>query len=483
MTTPKISDIDPCISEWFEEWERNRDFVAGERVIKSKAKAKTYLPPEAGLDDAQHANFVKRTRFYPGAARTHEGLLGLLFRKASKVTKPAGETYERMLETITADYLTIDDLAEDVASEYLITNRVGLLVDLPATAGVMSVAEAQKSGARPFISTYLAESILGIETGLINGFKAITRVRLQEDALTIRELRFEGGVYTVTMHRKATDGAEYIAEPTITPLRKGKPIDAGIPFTLVTSDRRYKPSKPRLSDVCALNAQHYLECSNLAVFTYWQGHPTPFMFGPAKVASLSFTPGSAIIGEVKSGNDVKIGFLKVGSDGFDPIDKQIAATASDMAKVGARVLADEKAGVEAAETLAIKTASENAVLANSARLISRKISDALKWVSYWLDLPEDAISYACNVDYGASKLTDAEIASRMALYQADIISKDTFLDMLIDGDVLPENFDRDEDEKRINEAVRARPTDETAPYDDDEPEDVPEQEAEPVSAE
>ena len=240
---------------------------------------------------------------------------------------------------------------------------------------------------------------------------------------------------------------------------------------LVSTNRKYVPKKPRLSDVCSLNRQHFIASSNLAQAEFFAGNPTPYLFGPAKIASLSLSPGMFIQGEVKSGNDIRIGMLQADMNGMGPLANSKIMIASDMAKCGSRILADERAGVESAETLRVKMASENATLASVARLISRKITDALKWVAFWLGLEEGSISYEANTDFGTAPLTDAEITTRVALYQADVISLDTLLDMLIDGDVLPESFDKEADAAKIAQEIADRPPAITlpAPASEDDP--------------
>jgi hypothetical protein len=454
--TDKIDTVTPAFVAWREEWQRNRDMIEGARVVKSSERRTSYLPKDPGLTDDHHKAIAARTPFFPGASRCHEGLLGLLFRKPSNKEAPAG--LGSILETITPDYLTVDDLAEEVASEFLLTNFVGLLVDLPASDRAMSVAEAQRVGVRPVVSVYRAETIIKIEPALIGGGLGIGRVVLQEGPDIIRELWLDQGIYTVTMWSRPEPNADYVAGEPIQPLRAGAPIaNVGIPFVLVSTNRRFAPAKAKLSDVCDLNGQHYIASANLAQCSFFASNPTPYLFGPAKIQDVSLAPGTFLKGEIKSGNDMRIGMLEYSGVAIDKLMLFTQQIASDMAKVGARILADERAGVEGSETLKVKMASENAALASTARLISRKITDALKWVAYWLGYQEGSITYEVNTDFGSAKLTKDEIASLMSLYQAGVISRDTLLDALIEGETLPESFDKEADADRIAQEVADRP--------------------------
>jgi hypothetical protein len=301
---------------------------------------------------------------------------------------------------------------------------------------------------------YCAESILGIETGVINNRQRVIRVRLQQDCYTIRELRLDNHIYTVTIWKSTEDDDTWRANSTFTPTKAGQPLDE-IPFTLVTSSRRFLPEKAKLADVCDVNAQHYIASSNLAIADYWVSNPMPYVFG-MKAETLSMGPGKFLTSETP-GNEIKVGMLEYTGAAVTQLQDRVNNLGNDIAKVGSRVLAQEKAAVEAADAIAIKTASENAVLASTARLVSRWITDQLKWVSWWLGLDEGAISFDLNTSYDAARLTFQDRAQIVAEWSAGLYSKDTALDQLIEGDILPETFDRELDAQKMAEEMIDRP--------------------------
>lgn len=446
-----INDPDPRISTWYPVWRRNRDVIEGDRLVKPAGRA--YLPapsaPPGDDNDQIYQNTVRLTPFFPGAARSHEGLMGLIFHKPSNIEDGG---IPEILNTITQDGYSIDQLAEDVVSELMITNFVGLVTDYPVSDRVLTAKQAQELGVRPFIGLYQAESILGIETGVINNRQRVTRVRLVEDDVTIRELRLDGGVYSVNIWK--SNGGNWSISQTITPQRGKEKLDE-IPFSLVTSNRKFLPAKPKMSDIVSVNLDHYSASRNLKIAEYWSGNPTPYLFGP-KVDAMALGPGNYLTSETKGG-DVKIGMLEPSGNALPGLRESVAVLANDMAKVGSRILAAEKAAVEAAETLAIKTTSENAVVAGTARLAAHWINDQLEWVAYWLGLEEGSISYALNTDYQAAKLTPDERKQLVEEWKANVYSKDTLIDQMIEGGALPESFDRELDQEKLDEEIADRP--------------------------
>lgn len=443
-----IAAIDPEIESYHFEWRRNRHVIDGARSIR--AHCHHYLPMIPGQKLHEYQAYTKRVPFFPGAARTHEGLLGLIFRKPATITAPTA--VEDILDTITAQGYTLDDLAEEVASELLITNFCGLVVDHPSSPSGMSRANATAAGLRPFVAVYRAESILGVETGVVNNRQRVTRVRLLDDAKTIRELRLDNGVYSITIWHE-TNGTWTPDEPII-PTKNGASLDE-IPFTLVSTKKRYCPSKAPLNDICEHNIQHFLASANLATCHYYSSSPIYNVMGAEKDIAYSVAPGTLW---AFTDANVKTTVLEYTGASIGALRDAVKDIETAMATIGSRILAGEaKAGVESADALAIRRASENATLAALARIVSRNINDALAWVSWWLDLPEDAITYEANTDYNALPLSNLDIEARMKMWQGGAVSLDTFIAMMIEHEVLPETFDPEVDAEKRAQEIDAHP--------------------------
>lgn len=445
-----INERSPEIARFLDEWRNNRAMIEGERAVKGAGER--FLPRDASMDIKTHANMLTRTPFYPGSARTHEGLKALAARKAATITAPTNVL--DILNTITARGYTLSDLAARILSELLITNFVGLIVDYPASAGGLTKAQAIAKGVRPFVAMYTAENILGIETGVINNRQRVTRVRLHDDTDTIRELRLDDGVYTVTIW-KLTNGG-WTAGATFTPTGPD-PIDE-IPFTLVATEEDFEPSKAPLTDVCSLNAQLFLASANLAQCDWWSCSPIPYIIKKSveDEAEISVAPGTVWRFDCLP-SEAEVGYVEWKGAQITELAARVDSLKGDMAKMGSRMLAPDKAVAEAADTEAIRRASENAMLANITRVRDRKLNDALSWVAWWLDLEEDAISFEANSDFNAIPLDAQSLAFRMSLFQAGLISRDALIDILIAEDVLPETYDREADAQKIAEEIADRP--------------------------
>lgn len=459
--TPKptnaIAIVDPAISDWHDEWLTNRAFITGARAVR--AGGETFLPRFPTVDVKQHAAIIERTTVFAGASLTAKGMKGLLFRKAPTITCP--DAYADVLATITIEADSILDLCEDVADETLAVNFGVMITDYPPATGPISLKEAIDKGIRPRILLYPAECILGIETGAVNGRKRVTRVRLQDDSKTIRELVLIDGVYTVNIWRQDVTNDWAIAE-TFVPTRQlaGRKVETldEIPATVMTTGRKFKPHTAPLYDVCDLNKSHYHASSNLTTCDYWLGNPQPWTTGTKPNAAMAITPGGMWQFEEEG---ARVGMLEYTGAQAGQLESRVNTLKDYMAAAGSRILASEKAGAESGYALEIRNAAETASLDGVARAVERFINDQLAWVAWWLGLEEvdgkPAISVAFSTDFVSSKLNPEERKQIVAEWQAGVYSLDTALDLLTAGNVLTDDFDRDADKERMAQDVADRP--------------------------
>jgi hypothetical protein len=464
-TVTQIDTPDPAIKAFHDYWTRNREIVAGSRVVRPNAAR--YLTKPRDMTTEDFRLYANRVPFFPGATRAYEGLMGLINREAPTILCPDG--VRDVLETITAQGFTIEDLAEDLHSERLITNYTGLVTDYPVAPKGMSLATAIDQGFRPFIAMYKAESILGIELGVIGNRQRVTRVRLLDDTKTVRELRLIDNVYSIVIHRN--DGGTWKEDAPIVPTRGGQTLNE-IPFTLDSSSRDFMPVNAPLGGVVDLNIAHYIASANYATEQYFSTCRI-IVTGNLEnedAKKLATYPGARWNFEKP---DVESKFLAPTDNVLSDLRQTVEDLHAQMITLSSRISEGDTSSNVAAETLRIRDNSSNASLAGIVRRGDRSLNDQLQWVCYWLGIPEDAVTYESNTDFGASPLTAQDVTSRMALWQAGAISLETFLNMMIESGFLPENFDIEADKAISGEEIADRPTtDTTKDIDPEDPEPV-----------
>ncbi|SEJ87358.1 protein of unknown function [Sphingobium sp. AP50] len=420
-----------------------------------RAGGEKFLPRLPSVDVAQHKAIIERTAFFPGASRTHEGLMGLLFRKPPKVD--AEERFLTLLNTIKADAGPIEDLAEDVADELLSVNFGLLLTDLPASSQAMSVAEEEKLGIRPRILIYRAEAILGIDVGLVNNRQQAVNIRLQQDVDTIRELMLVNGVYQVRLWTrtkvKGNRQSQWLPGPAITPTRLGQAIDE-IPATVITLGRRLRPSTAPLTDVCDLNRSHYHASANLATCDYWLSNPIPWTTGAKPRDDVAISPGTMWQFEEEN---AKVGMLEYTGAQAAQLESRANNLRDYMASAGARILAPEKAAVESGQALEIRNAAQTASLDQVRRTTNRIILDQIQWAAWWAGADETQVVFEMSGDFTSAKLSSEERKQIVAEWQAGLYSHEQAIERMVAGGALPEDFDIEADKDRMAMEAADRP--------------------------
>lgn len=440
--TKQINEPTDTIAAALTRWKRNRDIIAGEDAVK--AAGEKYLPKLGSQSETEYRKYLARVPYFPGASRTHDGLLGLVTRKDGVLKGPAG--LDQILQTITHSGHTVDDLAEEVFSETLKTGFTGLLVDHPATSEALTVKAAIDGNYRPFVAIYPAESILEVQPGVVQNRQRIVRVRLLEDGETVRELRLDDGIYSVTIHRKIEE--RWVADEPVIPMRSGKPL-TDIPFVLVAPKvRTFEPVKGPLDDVCLLNLHLYHEQADAKNSRFYSSAPILTVKGAKENPDLVIGPGTVVyFPDHTQENPVEFEFTEFSGAGQTTLENAVATLKDEMAKLGSNILASEKSAAEAAETHAIRRSSENSVLASLARTVSRKIEEALTWVTWWMG--REAVTFQLNTDFIPSPMTAEERKAALAEFMSGAISQATYFDMLIAGEVLPEAFDTEAEAQRL----------------------------------
>ncbi|MBT2244566.1 DUF4055 domain-containing protein [Sphingobium sp. BHU LFT2] len=457
-----MTDIDQPtakIAAAHKRWQRARDVIEGADAVK--ARGTTYLPKLTDQQADEFEDYKQAVPFFPGAGVTHEGLIGMINRKPATMTAPAA--LEPILETITATGMTVDDLAEEVLSEILITNFVGLLVDHPASTAGLNAANAIAKGFRPFVAVYRAESILEVTPAVIENKLKVVRVRLKDDEDTVRELALVDGKYQVIIHRRV--GGEWLADAPVVPLKRGQPLDA-IPFVLATTKaRKFEPQKAPLDDVVITNLDHYnvqaqhsltrlMTCIPMIKV---KGVADPSMDPDSKHKPIRAVPGTVIYLPVVEGVDADAEWMKNDAPAIGDIRQTALDLKEDMSQEGLRIIASEKNASEAAETHAIRRASENSRTASLARIVSRKIEEALIIVADWVGVTGE-LSYALSTDFLPTPMSSQDVAALQGLVAAGLMSKQTMFELLQQGEMIPDGLTYEEERSRIEEDQADMPT-------------------------
>jgi len=439
-------------------WTRCRDVVAGQDAVH--ASGVSYLPALSNQDTKEYDAYKKRTPFFNAAARTVDGMVGLVFRKNPISEAPLA--LEPVLEDVTLTGVPATVLAHKLIQEVEVVGRVGVLVEYPRmSAQPTTLAEARALNMRPYATIFAAESIINWRVQRVNNQMMPVLVVLKEQhqevgqfevstQTQIRALVLDDGVYKQRVYRQEnsnTAKSEWVLVDEIVPVMNGVPMRF-IPFQMVNSDSlSFDVSKPPLLDLVDLNLSHYRTTADLEHGAHFTGLPTPFIAGLQLEDGAKITIGSATA-IIAPDPQATATYLEFTGQGLQALEALLTRKEAQMAAIGARMLAPEKSGVEAAQTMEIKRAGETSVLASQANIVSMAMERILEWMAQWMGISGE-ISYQLNTDYMPVRMTGQDLTALVSSWQSGAISKATLFYNLQAGEVIAPGKTLEEEQGEI----------------------------------
>lgn len=440
-------------------WQRCRDVVAGQDAVH--ARGQTYLPMLTDQDAREYEAYKLRTPFYPATGRTLAGLVGMVFRKDPYVELPAAMA--PMAEDVTLSGVTLNGFSRMIVEEVEQVGRCGVLVEFPRVEQQpVTLADATARNLRPYASLYKAEAIINWRVERVGNRMATTLVVLMEsheeqgaysssEVYQLRVLRLVDGAYWVELWQKPEKSGELemVDGYPMTPTRNGRPLDS-IPFFWFGPDElTAKVQDPPLLDLANLNLSHYRSTADLEHGAHFTGLPTPFIAGVQLGENEKIRIGSSTA-IVSPNPEARGEFMEFTGQGLGALEKLIDRKEKQMAAIGARMLAPEKTGVEAAETLEMRHNGENSVLASQARLLSLGIQAMLNAMRDWAGIAGQCV-FTLSTDYMPVRMPAEQLSALVAAWQQGAISRQTLHYNLQMGEVIENGVTVEEEEARIGD--------------------------------
>lgn len=473
----------PAYDAMASKWKRCRDAAEGQDSIHKAGES--YLPMLKDQTQEDYNAYKLRATFYNATWRTIAGLVGMIFRKPPKVEVP--ENVKEYLKDVTTSGVPFQVFAQQTTEECMTVGRVGILVDCPNVPELRNRGEEKALNIRPSMQLYKAESVINWRTGNINNKNVLILVVLQEEYLEAdgefaekAETRYRvldliesdiGGAkayrYRVRVF-KISEGSngtktDVLIGDELYPKMNGAFLST-IPFWFIGADDiTPNVDAPPLIDLVDVNLSHYRTTADYEHGCHFTGLPTAVVSGYTAEGATDGQPTEKLyIGSqtawVFPSPEASATFLEFTGQGLGALEKNLDRKESQMAVLGARMLAAEKKQAEAAETASIHRAGENSVLAGVSQTISLGLTMALITFSEWTGAKGKA-SCELNRDFFPIPLNPTELQELVKSWQANAISYDTLYRNLQRGEIVAHDKDIDDEIKAIEERIAAAPPD------------------------
>jgi hypothetical protein len=440
-------------------WKRARDFIAGELAVKGAGEL--YLPRLSGQTDAEYEGYKLRAQFLNATARTHQGMLGLVFLKDPEVE-------------LTDDLLPLD-LDADLAGATLYDYIRLVVSETLAVGRCLTLVDWSDEFERPYLTLYRAEQIRNWKFARINGRWTLSLLVLAETApadtddpysaevvqrLRVLALDEEGLVVRVYEAQIVDRNREWVQISETRPQRAGKPLDFIPVVWHQTTDNVDEVPKPPLTDLISLNLRHYQLSADHNHGLHFVALPTPWVAGFKAGTELRIGCGVAWVSEDPN---ARAGFLEFSGTGLGAIRQELDRLESAMVLIGARMLEAPKREAETAEAIRLRMAGEAALLGGIAAGLSSSLTKVLALCRWWgspaieLVTDVDDVAIELNTDYEVSRMSPAELQALVAAWIQRGISRETLFYNLKRGEIIPPNREFEEEIQLIEAELNGSP--------------------------
>jgi hypothetical protein len=283
---------------------------------------------------------------------------------------------------------------------------------------------------------------------IINGAMTLTRVVLKEgievptddefvsETVTqIRVLDLPEGAYRQRLYRMNKDNEWEKHGADILPMKGGVPLPA-IQFVFIGAEANGpEVQKPPILDLVNVNWGHYQNSASFENGAHFTALPTPVITGHKIPDGEAIAIGSETF-LVLSTQGAEAFFMEFAGTGLGTLVSAMDKKENQMAVLGARMLSEDKKGVEAADTARIHRSGEAGVLGSLAGSVGKGILRALAMAAEWAGAVATSVEFELNKDFLPTAMSPALMKEMLMAWQSGGISHQIYFDNMKRGEVI-----------------------------------------------
>ena len=434
-------------------WEIMKAVTEGTDYLRTNSEA--FLPLEPREDYNAYLARVNRAVFSPFTQRLIRAATGLVLRKPITLT---GDPYWTEMFKMDVDGCKsdLDEYARRILMCSLTYGQSHILVDYPAPSGAVSLAEEREQNRRPYWIEVDPTNLYGWRLDRESNYGNLIQVRLAEKAVlpsgqfgekVFDQIRvIEPGRYRVFRKKEqieemydVADGSSVGEFEVATTQKDYKQVESGnfslgeIPLVTIYSGKTENlVSKPPLLDIAYLNLAHFQRQADLIHSLHVASQPMLVMEGyDDQTKDLAISVNYAMA--TQPGN--KIYYVEPASSAFDAQSAEIKELQMQMATLGISTLSQQKFVAESADARRLDRVDTNSMLAMVSMELEQKLQKAFNLSAEYVGIepPEVKISR----DFDIERLIGQDITALTSLFDQQVIDREEFRDILVQGEVLP----------------------------------------------
>ena len=442
-----------AVLDMMKSWEIMKAVTEGTEYLRENSEA--FLPLEPREDYDAYMARVNRAVFSPFTQRLIRAATGLVLRKPISLI---GDPYWTEMFKMDVDGCKsdLDEYARRVLMCSLTYGQSHILVDYPAPSGARSLAEERAQDRRPYWIEVDPLNLYGWRLDRESNYGNLVQARIGEKAV-VPEGKFgekvydqvrviEPGKYRVFRKKDQIDEMydlndnSYAGEFDATTVNEDfKLVESGefslgeIPLVTIYAGKTDNlTSKPPLLDIAYLNLAHFQRQADLIHSLHVASQPMLVMEGyDDQTKDLAISVNYAMA--TQPGN--KVYYVEPASSAFDAQSAEIQELQMQMATLGISTLSQQKFVAESADARRLDRVDTNSMLAMVSMELEQKLQKAFNLSAQYVGIepPEVKISR----DFDIERLIGQDITALTALFDQQVIDREEFRDILVQGEVLP----------------------------------------------
>ena len=434
-------------------WEIMKAVTEGTEYLRENSEA--FLPLEPREDYDAYLARVNRAVFSPFTQRLIRAATGLVLRKPITLT---GDPYWTEMFKMDVDGCgsDLDEYARRVLMCSLTYGQSHILVDYPAPAGALSLAEERQQNRRPYWIEVDPNNLYGWRLDRESNYGNLIQARIAEKAVlpdgdfgekVYDQMRvIEPGRYRVFRKKEQIEEMYDVSDNSVTGNfemgsadKDYKQVESGefslgeIPLVTVYSGKTENlVSKPPLLDIAYLNLAHFQRQADLIHSLHVASQPMLVMEGyDDQTKDLAISVNYAMA--TQPGN--KVYYVEPASSAFDAQSAEIKELQMQMATLGISTLSQQKFVAESADARRLDRVDTNSMLAMVSMELEQKLQKCFNLSAEYVGIepPEVKISR----DFDIERLIGQDITALTSLFDQQVIDREEFRDILVQGEVLP----------------------------------------------
>jgi len=434
-------------------WEIMKAVTEGTEYLRENSEA--FLPLEPREDFDAYLARVNRAVFSPFTQRLIRAATGLVLRKPITLN---GDPYWTEMFKMDVDGCgsDLDEYARRILMCSLTYGQSHILVDYPAPSGALSLAEERQQNRRPYWIEVDPNNLYGWRLDRESNYGNLIQARIAEKAVlpdgdfgekVYDQIRvIEPGRYRVFRKKEQIEEMYDVSDNSVTGNfemgsadKDYKQVESGefslgeIPLVTVYSGKTENlVSKPPLLDIAYLNIAHFQRQADLIHSLHVASQPMLVMEGyDDQTKDLAISVNYAMA--TQPGN--KVYYVEPASSAFDAQSAEIKELQMQMATLGISTLSQQKFVAESADARRLDRVDTNSMLAMVSMELEQKLQKCFNLSAEYVGIepPEVKISR----DFDIERLIGQDITALTSLFDQQVIDREEFRDILVQGEVLP----------------------------------------------